>query len=153
LETDKRIIAKANNTIKKMEDYLEKYEYGLAKIAFEDFFWADFCDNYLELVKLRLYKPELFKNGEEKKVAGQWTLYQVLLTILKLIAPYMPHISEEVYQNYFKNFEESISIHKTSFPTQILEIADSEKIINEFDHIEAIIESVRKFKTEKQISM
>jgi len=52
-----------------MEDYLEKYEYGLAKIAFEDFFWADFCDNYLEMVKLRLYKPELFENGEQKKLA------------------------------------------------------------------------------------
>jgi len=136
-----------------MENYLEKYEYGLAKIAFEDFFWTDFCDNYLEMVKLRLYKPELFENGEQKKLAGQWTLYQVLFTILKLIAPYLPHISEEIYQNYFKNYEEIISIHKTSFPTQILEIENSDQIIKDFDHIETIVETSRKFKTEKQISM
>ncbi len=153
LETDKRILAKANATIKKMENYLEKYEYGLAKIAFEDFFWSDFCDNYLEMVKLRLYKPELFENGEQKKLAGQWTLYQVLFTILKLIAPYLPHISEEIYQNYFKNYEETISIHKTSFPTQILEITNWEQIIKDFEHIDTIIETTRKFKTEKQISM
>ncbi|HRX63669.1 MAG TPA: valine--tRNA ligase [Candidatus Absconditabacterales bacterium] len=153
LETDKWILAKTNATIKKMEDYLEKYEYGLAKIAFEDFFWADFCDNYLEMVKLRLYKPELFENGEQKKLAGQWTLYHVLFTILKLIAPYLPHISEEIYQNYFKKYEEIISIHKTGFPTKILEIADSEQIIKDFDHIATIVETARKFKTEKQISM
>jgi len=153
LETDKRIISKANSTIQKMEDYLEKYEYGLAKIAFEDFFWADFCDNYLELVKLRLYKPELFENGEEKKLAGQWTLYQVLFTILKLIAPYLPHISEEIYQNYFKNFEKTISIHKLAFPKSIIDVENYEEIIKNFDHIETIIETSRKFKTEQQISM
>jgi valyl-tRNA synthetase len=45
-----------------MDEYLDKFEYGLAKITFEDFFWHDFCDNYLELVKVRLYKPELFEN-------------------------------------------------------------------------------------------
>jgi valyl-tRNA synthetase len=142
-----------NETIEKMTKYLDKYEYGLAKIAFEEFFWADFCDNYLEMVKVRLYKPELFENGEEKKIAGQWTLYHVLFSILKLISPYLPHISEEIYQNYFKQYEDIISIHKTQFPKQILEITNYEKIIKEFEHIKEIVEFVRKFKTERQISM
>lgn len=153
LETDKWIIAKANDTIKKMDEYLDKFEYGLAKIAFEDFFWHDFCDNYLELVKVRLYKPELFENWEAKKLAGQWTLYNVLFAIIKIIAPYLPHITEEIYQNYFKQFNSEISIHKFAFPENILEIQDSEKIISEFEKISEIIENVRRFKTEKQISM
>lgn len=153
LATDQRIIARANETIEKMIKYLDKYEFGLAKIAFEEFFWADFCDNYLELVKLRLYKPELFENGEEKKLAWQWTLYHVLFNILKLIAPYLPHITEEIYQNYFKSFEDLVSIHKTDFPTEILKINNQEEQIKEFDKIKEIIETVRKFKTEKQISM
>ena len=153
LATDQRIIARTNETIEKMTKYLDKFEYGLAKIAFEEFFWADFCDNYLELVKLRLYKPELFENGEEKKLAWQWTLYHILFDTLKLIAPYLPHITEEIYQNYFKQYENIISIHKTEFPTQILEINNQAEQIKEFEKIKEIIESVRKFKTENQISM
>ena len=65
--TDQRIFEKLNITIEKMNKHLDNYEYGLAKIAFEEFFWSDFCDNYLELIKVRLYKPELFDNGTEKK--------------------------------------------------------------------------------------
>jgi valyl-tRNA synthetase len=142
-----------NETIEKMTKYLDKYEYGLAKIAFEEFFWADFCDNYLEMVKVRLYKPELFEDGEEKKLAGQWTLYHVLFNILRLMSPYIPHITEEIYHNYFKQYENTISIHKISFPDEIIDIQNQENIIKEFEQIKEIIESVRKFKTEKQISI
>ncbi|MBO4203897.1 class I tRNA ligase family protein [bacterium] len=65
--TDQRILAKLNLTIEKMTKHLNNFEYGLAKIAFEEFFRADFCDNYLELIKVRLYQPERFQNGQEKK--------------------------------------------------------------------------------------
>jgi len=153
LETDKWIIARTNETIKKMSEYLDNFEYGLAKIAFEDFFWHDLCDNYLELVKVRLYKPELFENWEVKKLAWQWTLYNVLFATLKMIAPYLPHITEEIYQNQFKNSDNEISIHKYTFPTEILNIDNSEKIISEFEKVSEVIESVRRFKTESQISM
>lgn len=153
LETDKWIIARANETIKKMSEYLDNFEYGLAKIAFEDFFWHDLCDNYLELVKVRLYKPELFENWEVKKLAWQWTLYNVLFATLKMIAPYLPHITEEIYQNQFKNSDNEISIHKCAFPTEILNIDNPEKIISEFEKVSEVIEAVRRFKTESQISM
>jgi len=153
LETDKWIIARANETIKKMSEYLDNFEYGLAKIAFEDFFWHDLCDNYLELVKVRLYKPELFENWEVKKLAWQWTLYNVLFATLKMIAPYLPHITEEIYQNQFKDFANEISIHKCAFPTEILNIDNPEKIISEFEKVSEVIEAVRRFKTESQISM
>jgi valyl-tRNA synthetase len=65
--TDQRILEKLNTTVEKMNKHLDHYEYGLAKIAFEEFFRADFCDNYLELIKVRLYQPERFEQGEEKK--------------------------------------------------------------------------------------
>ena len=153
LETDKWIIARTNKTIKKMSEYLDNFEYGLAKIAFEDFFWHDLCDNYLELVKVRLYKPELFENWEVKKLAWQWTLYNVLFATLKMIAPYLPHITEEIYQNQLKNSDNEISIHKCAFPTEILNIENPEKIIAEFEKVSEVIEAVRRFKTESQISM
>jgi valyl-tRNA synthetase len=84
-----------------MNEHLDHYEYGLAKIAFEEFFRKDFCDNYLELIKVRLYKPELFEDGEIKKQSGQKTLHDVFYIIIQLIAPYLPHITEEIYQDYF----------------------------------------------------
>ena len=153
LETDKWIIARTNDTIKKMSEYLDNFEYGLAKIAFEDFFWHDLCDNYLELVKVRLYKPELFENWETKKLAWQRTLYNVLFATIKIIAPYLPHITEEIYQNQFRSYDNQVSIHKCEFPTEILNINNPEKFTSEFEKVSEVIEAVRRFKTESQISM
>jgi valyl-tRNA synthetase len=155
LTTDEWIIARLQETITTMRSYLDKYEYGLAKLHFEDFFWKDFCDNYLEMVKVRLYKPELFENGEQKKQAAQWTLYQVYYAIIRLIAPYMPHISEEIYQDYFKQFESIESVNIASYPvvSDYIKIEDKEKIKSDFNLFLDIVEYVRKYKTEKQISM
>ena len=155
LPTDTWILARLQETIVVMRNYLDKYEYGLAKIHFEDFFWKDFCDNYLEMVKVRLYKPELFENGEEKKLAAQWTLYQVYYAIIRLIAPYMPHVTEEIYQDYLKQFEwiDSVNIAKYPDVSDYLKIDDKEKIKSEFNLFLDIVEYVRKYKTEKQISM
>ncbi len=155
LETDNWILARLQETISTMRIYLDKYEYGLAKLHFEDFFWKDFCDNYLEMVKVRLYKPELFENWEEKKLAAQWTLYQVYYAIIRLIAPYMPHVTEEIYQDYFKQFESLESVNITKYPDidDYIKTDDKEKIKSDFNLFLEIVESVRKYKTEKQISM
>lgn len=155
LETDKWILVRLQETITTMRNYLDKYEYGLAKIHFEDFFWKDFCDNYLEMVKVRLYKPEMFENGEAKKIAAQWTLYNVYYAIIRLIAPYMPHIAEELYQDYYKQFEWIDSANVAKYP----ELSDYtifdniQKIKSDFDCFLEVVEYVRKYKTEKQISM
>jgi valyl-tRNA synthetase len=70
-----------------------------------------------------------------------------------MIAPYLPHITEEIYQNQFRKYDEKISIHKCAFPTKIIDIDNPEKIISEFEKVSSVIESVRRFKTESQISM
>jgi valyl-tRNA synthetase len=70
-----------------------------------------------------------------------------------MIAPYLPHITEEIYQNLFRNSDDKISIHKYEFPTNILDIDNPEKIVSEFEKASEIIEGVRKFKTGSQISM
>src|SRR5690606_27412684 len=103
----------------RMTENLEKFEFGIAMSEFEKFFWHEFCDNYLEMIKNRIYKPELFTDGESKKLSAQYTLYTALNTILKLIAPYLPHITEEIYQDYFRQFEDTLSIHLCSYPQQI----------------------------------
>ncbi len=93
------------------------YEVGLAKIAFEEFFWRDFCDNYLEFIKNRLYKPELYGNGEELKSSAQYALGQCFWTILRLVAPIIPHVTEELYQDIFKSQYGYESLHLADFPS------------------------------------
>ncbi|MCR5411999.1 MAG: class I tRNA ligase family protein [Patescibacteria group bacterium] len=122
--TDQWILKRLQETVAKMTDYLDRFEYGLAKIAFEDFFWTDFCDNYLELIKVRLYQPERFENGIQKQQSGQKTLYEVFYTILLLIAPYLPHVTEEIYQEYYRpelekkeSKSQTSSLHLQSYPS------------------------------------
>jgi len=115
--TDQWILSRLDQTIEKMQKNFESYEIGLAKIHFEEFFWKDFCDTYLEMVKTRVYQPERFTNGQAKKESGQYTLYTVMYAIIRLLAPYIPHVTEEIYQGYFKEFEKHTSLHITPFPS------------------------------------
>jgi len=152
LPTDEWILFRLKETIQTVRNYLDKYEYGLAKIHFEDFFRKDFCDNYLEIVKLRLYKPELFQNWNEKKLAAQYTLYNVFYNIIKLISPYVPHITEEIYQDYFLQFEKINSIHLSEYPdvkNPLFKWLD--KVDENVQYLLQIIEKVRWYKTNKQI--
>ncbi|MDR2540385.1 MAG: class I tRNA ligase family protein [Candidatus Peribacteria bacterium] len=161
--TDQRILDKLYLTIEKMNTHLDNFEYGLAKIAFEEFFWADFCDNYLELIKVRLYKPELFDEGERKKKSGQQTLWKVFEAIIRLIAPYLPHVTEEIYQEYFMkypNFDHvPTSIHKTKYPEVsdkmwAYDLVEQMKVLqNNMQITLEIVEMVRRYKSESQISM
>ncbi|MFN7161058.1 MAG: valine--tRNA ligase [Candidatus Gracilibacteria bacterium] len=117
-ETDKWMLARLTDLSKKMTAYLEAFEFGPARSEFEKFFWNDFCDNYLELIKGRLYKPESFENGTEKRKSAQYTVYIALDMLTKLFAPFMPHITEEIYQAYFKKYQNAESIHITEYPKE-----------------------------------
>ena len=144
---DKWILAKLNLIIKESTQYFDNYEYAKTKASVENFFWNIFCDNYLEIVKDRLYNPDT--RGKEARESAQYALYTVILDILKLIAPIMPHITEEIYSLFFKDKEKVQSIHITKWPKPIKITAD-EKAGDVM--IEAISE-VRKFKAQKQMSM
>lgn len=89
---DKWIISRANNLIKNVDENIDKYEIGLAADKIYDFVWNEFCDWYIELVKTRLYNSDL-----ERSIKAQSTLIHVLDIILKLLHPFMPYITEEIY--------------------------------------------------------
>lgn len=121
---DKWIISKLQKTIKSANDFLDAYEFSKARADVEKFFWQDLCDNYLEIVKDRLYKPEV--HGDDARLSGQMTLAYVLETVVKLFAPYLPFVTEEIYSWYFSGKENSnakdktqsaVSIHTSSWPT------------------------------------
>ncbi len=109
--TDELFLNELNKLIEGVTEDFENYEYSLAKQKVDQFFWRDFCDNYLEIVKKRVY------NGKgNEKISAQYALYNSLLTILKLFAPIIPFITEEIYQNNFKTFEKTKSIHICEWP-------------------------------------
>lgn len=142
-----------NTTSKLMNQQLNDYEYGQAKLEFERFFRHDFCDNYLEIVKEKIYKPEKYSDGAKQKLSAQYTLYHTFLAIIKLIAPYLPFITEELYQTYYKENFTTDSIHLLSYPNNdIFPITqDLTTIHSAVEELLTIIEKVRGYKTEKQL--
>lgn len=134
--------------VEKMRKHLDHYEFGLAKIVFEEFFWTEFCDNYLEMVKVRLYKPELFENGEEKKKSAQYALYHVFSIIIRLLAPYLPHVTEAIYLDYFKKFEGHSSLHQQEYPLSP-SFVYGVSVVPVFE----LISQVRGYKTSNQLSL
>lgn len=145
---DRWILERLKQTTKKTSDLLNKYEVGDARHEIDDFFWNDFCDNYLEIVKDRLYKPE--KHGYENRLSAQYALYHSFLGILKLYAIYAPHITEEIYQDYFIKFEKINSIHRLTWDQQ----NDLDEIILSLGETAVkIVAEARKLKSERNLSL
>ena len=103
-QADKWILSKMNRLTKDVTENIDKYELGIAVSKIYDFIWEEFCDWYIEMVKPRLYNDE-----DKTKAAALWTLKKVLINALKLLHPYMPFITEEIFCNV-QNEEESIMI-------------------------------------------
>jgi len=99
---DKWIILKLQKTILAATESFEKYDYAKAKSEFELFFMRDIADNYIEIVKERLWKPE--DAGIEETKKARQALYSSLYASMKGLAPFMPYITEEVYQNFYSKF-------------------------------------------------
>ncbi len=89
---DRWILSKMNELVKEVTDNMEKYELGVAVAKLYDFMWEEFCDWYIEMVKPRLWNDE-----DSTKAAALWTLKTVLVSGLKLLHPYMPFVTEEIY--------------------------------------------------------
>jgi len=136
---DELFLEKLQKVVNDSTEAFDKYEYSKAKFEAENFFWKMFADNYLEIVKGRVYKGE----GDKKKSA-QYTLYKSLLTILKMMAPIIPFITEDIYQEYFKKYEKDKSIHISSWPEVRKVKEDKDKV---FDLMLEIISKVRQEKT------
>ncbi len=127
---------------------LDQYEIGPARHEIDEFFWKDFCDYYLEIVKERLYQPE--KHGYKERQSAQCALYYCMINILKLYAVYVPHITEFIYQEFFRQHEKSVSLHKLMWEQ---EKSFDEEIILFGEELKGIIAETRKYKSENNLSM
>ncbi len=144
---DSWILSKLSEVVKESTESFKVYEFNRTKLLVEKFFWQDWCDNYLELAKDRLY------NGirtPESKISAQYTLYHGTLLLLKLLAPIMPHITEELYQAYFKKSDGEKSIHTSAWASPLLTDADASRV---GEICVALVAQVRRAKSEKQLSL
>ncbi|MCR4585385.1 MAG: valine--tRNA ligase [Lachnospiraceae bacterium] len=129
---DKWILSKVNTLIKDVTENMEKYELGVAVQKIYDFIWDEFCDWYIEMVKPRLYDNE----DAASKNAALSTLRSVLIDALKLLHPYMPFITEEIFCN-LQDKEESIMVSDWPLYTEERAFTEDEK------QIEILKEAIR----------
>ena len=129
-DADKWILSKVNTLAAEVTDNMENYDLGVAVSKIYDFIWEEFCDWYIEMVKPRLYNDE-----DDTKAAALWTLKTVLINSLKLLHPYMPFITEEIFCNL--SDEESIMISSWPVFKEEWNFKDEEKAV------ETIKEAVR----------
>ena len=130
-DADKWILSKLNTLVKDVTDNMEKYELGIAADKIYEFIWEEFCDWYIEMVK-----PRLYSETDDTRYAALWTLKKVLIDALKMLHPYMPFVTEEIFCT-IQDEEESIMI--SSWPVYTEEYA----FANEENAVELIKEAVR----------
>ena len=138
---DKWILTKLSNTIKNVEQNMDNFEIGIAVQLVYDFIWNDICDWYIEMIKPRLYDKE----NKSYKTAI-WTLNHVLISAAKMLHPFMPFVTEEVYLN-LKSQKESIML--ALWPKAEYEFAEEEKAI---DIINDMIRQIRNARANMNIT-
>lgn len=143
---DKWIFSRMNETSKEVADYIDKFQLDDAAKAVYEFLRGDFCDWYVELAKVRLYNDD--EAGKASKVTAQYVLWTVLESGLRMLHPFMPFITEEIWQK--------IKVEGDSIMIQQYPVADesliNRDIENSFEYIKEVISSLRNIKAEMGIS-
>lgn len=134
--------------LKEYRAYFDKNEFSLALQSIEKVFWHDFCDNYLEIIKDQFFNPASYTSEDLR--ATLWTLHEASFVILQMYAPYLPHITEYLYQQIFAVHKKIASIHLTQLPHAQ---ASKPIIAGQMNLLLQVIGQVRKLKTEQQLSL
>ena len=134
---DKWILSKVNTLTKEVTENLDKYELGIALQKVYDFIWEEFCDWYIEMVKPRLWSDE-----DTTKAAAVWTLKTVLIQALKLLHPYMPFITEEIFCN-LQDEEETIMVSQWPKYREDWAFGEEEKAVETIKEAVRAIRNVR----------
>ncbi len=145
--TDRWLLSRTQWLIRRVTELFRNYDYAAAKNEIESFFWRELADNYLEMSKERLYDET-----NEMREGARYTLYHVLLTVLKLFAPILPYITETLYQALFAPIEGAGSIHNSQWPIENASLVN----VTADAAGEALIEiatAVRRYKSESNISL
>ncbi|WP_427339696.1 valine--tRNA ligase [Caloranaerobacter sp. DY30410] len=141
-EEDKWIISRVNKVAKEVTENLTKFELGIAAQKLYDFIWSEYCDWYIEMVK-----PRLYGNDEPSKNTARYVLLYVLKDLLKLLHPFMPFITEEIWQ-HLPNTESSLIIAKWPAYKEEYNFEESEKRIG---FIMEAVKNIRNIRAEMNV--
>ena len=139
---DKWILSKFNTLVADVTENMEKYELGIAAGKLYDFIWEEFCDWYIEMVK-----PRLWDENDDTKAAALWTLKTVLTGALKLLHPYMPFVTEEIYCTL--TGEESVMIAPWPTYSEERNFAEEEMQV---DKIKEAVRAIRNIRAEMNVA-
>jgi len=143
---DRWILSRFNRLIEQTTSWLEDFQFNRALSAIQTFVWHELCDMYIEEVKHRLY-------GDDPTAdAARYTLYHVMLTAAKLLAPFTPHFAEEIYHTYFAKDHPYPSVHASSWPQVNKKFIDeSAERAGELANL--IVGALRQFKSERKMAL
>lgn len=149
---DRWILSRLNRLIERVTALLEQYEYAAAKSEVEGFFWNELANNYLEFCKQRLYTP-----ASPGHAGARFSLTRILLEVLKLFSPFLPHVTEEIYRSLFEYWEprpenKPLSIHLSSWPQTEPAFDDGQAEQTGKELVE-IATAVRRYKSERGLSL
>ncbi len=146
---DRWIRSRLQRVIEDATSYLDRYEYSHALGTVERFFFSEFCDNYIEIVKERFWNPHHFPASVVE--AARFTLHEVGFTVLKLFAPFIPYITDELYQIVYRQGTEPVSIHRAAWPKPDAAQVD-EGALEAGRLLIAVLTGARRWKTERQVN-
>ena len=143
-DADKWIISKLNDVVRDVTENLDKYELGIAADKIYNFIWEEFCDWYIEMVKPRLYNDE-----DTTRAAALWTLKSVLIDALKLLHPYMPFVTEEIYCTLMDDTDISIMISDWPVYRDEYHFADEEEAV---ERIKEAVKGIRNVRSQMNVA-
>ncbi len=143
---DRWVLNELNKTVAETRKHLDKYDNYNARAAIDTFFWDIFCDQYLEFIKDRFWAPE--KYSAESKLSAQWTLYNVLRAIIGLYAPFIPFLTEELWQKIYQPFEGGETLHLTAYPSVMPEY-DTD--VSQMNIALEMLKNIRGLRTDRKV--
>ncbi len=144
---DRWMLSRAQRLIERVTELFHSYDYAAAKSEIEVFFWRDLADNYLEMAKGRLYNK-----ASAAHEGARYTLFHVLLTLVKLFAPFLPYVTEAIYQGLFAAFEGQPSVHRARWPQANTKLLD-ERAEAAGEALMEVATAVRRYKSEHDLSL
>ena len=143
---DRWVLSELNKAIAEVRRNLDKYDNYNSRSAIDTFFYEIFCDQYLEFIKDRFWSPE--KYSADSKLSAQWTLYEVLRAVIGLYAPFIPFLTEELWQKIYQRYEGGKTLHLTAYPA-VDSARDTD--VSEMQIALDLLKTVRGMRTEQKI--
>jgi valyl-tRNA synthetase len=144
---DRWVLSELHSILPTVKQGFESFDYAVPREAIDRFFWQVFTDNYVEMIKDRFWNPE--RHADASRDSARATLWEVLRTLLSLYAPFLPFVTEELYQRIFRPYEDSVSLHVTRWPEGDPSLVGD---VPEMAIVFGILKAVRAQRTEARMS-